>query len=199
MMESMGIPHVDYALMTEHGRVCSVCPDFVDRDTELITASRIFETKPKDNRDSGYEHLVGCCQDLGVDIIPFLDRMLVVDFVLANDDRHLNNFGLLRRAESLEWIGPAPIYDTGSCLGCRMGADDIRDDTRFESKPFRKNPYRQLELVTDLGWVRQDALDRIPDIVVDVLSPNDRACKDGRLEAILDLVEKRVEFVKTML
>ena len=199
VMESMDIPHVDYALMTEHGRVCSVCPDFVDRDTELITASRIFETKPKDNRDSGYEHLVGCCQDLGVDIIPFLDRMLVVDFVLANDDRHLNNFGLLRRAESLEWIGPAPIYDTGSCLGCRMGADDIRDDTRFESKPFRKNPYRQLELVTDLGWVRQDALDRIPDIVVDVLSPNDRACKDGRLEAILDLVEKRVEFVKTML
>ena len=77
VMESMDIPHVDYALMTEHGRVCSVCPDFVDRDTELITASRIFETKPKDNRDSGYEHLVGCCQDLGVDIIPFLDRMLV--------------------------------------------------------------------------------------------------------------------------
>ena len=37
------------------------------------------------------------------------------------------------------------------------------------------------------------------EIVKDILGQNDSACRDGRLEAILDLVEKRVEFVKTML
>ena len=199
VMDSLGIQHVDYTLILEHGRVCSVCPDFVDRDTELVTASRVFETRSRDNRDSGYRHFVDCCNDLGVDIVPFLDRMLVVDFILANGDRHLNNFGLLRDAESLEWIGPAPVYDTGSCLGCGMSAGSIRDGTGFESKPFRKDPYRQLELVTDLGWIDDSALDLVPGIVKDILGQNDRACKDGRLEAILDLVEKRVGFVKTML
>ncbi len=40
--------------------------------------------------------------------------MIVLDYIIANEDRHLNNFGLLRNAETLEWYGFAPIYDSGS-------------------------------------------------------------------------------------
>ena len=43
--------------------------------------------------------------------------MIVVDFIIANEDRHLNNFGLVRNANTLEWIGVAPIFDSGSSLG----------------------------------------------------------------------------------
>ena len=37
--------------------------------------------------------------------------MLAADYILANTDRHLGNFGFLRDSETLEWKGLAPIYD----------------------------------------------------------------------------------------
>ena len=43
--------------------------------------------------------------------------MIVVDYIVANEDRHLNNFGLVREAESLKWLGAAPIFDSGSSFG----------------------------------------------------------------------------------
>ncbi len=34
--------------------------------------------------------------------------MIVLDYLIANEDRHLNNFGVIRNAETLEWLGFAP-------------------------------------------------------------------------------------------
>ena len=42
--------------------------------------------------------------------------MLATDYILANTDRHLGNFGFLRDSETLEWKGLAPIYDSGTSL-----------------------------------------------------------------------------------
>ena len=39
--------------------------------------------------------------------------MFLVDFIIANKDRHYRNFGFLRNSETLEWIGLAPVYDSG--------------------------------------------------------------------------------------
>ena len=44
------------------------------------------------------------------DVQQAVDRMIVVDYLLANTDRHYNNFGAIRNANTLEWIGPAPIF-----------------------------------------------------------------------------------------
>ena len=199
VMESLGIPHVTYTLGCENGRTCCICEDFVDRDSDLVTAGRICGSRTKDNSSSPYRHLVDACSDLGADIVPFLDRMIVLDFILANDDRHLNNFGLLRDAESLEWTGPAPIYDTGSSLGCRLPAERIRPEAGNPTKPFRRDHFRQMELVTDLGWVDVDALARVPGIVREVLSGNGIASANGRLEGIVGLVEDRVSHVLSMM
>lgn len=71
--------------------------------------------KKQKNSTSRYRHLLECCELLGIgNITPFLDRMLVLDYIIANEDRHFNNFGALRNAETLEWLGMAPIYDSGS-------------------------------------------------------------------------------------
>ena len=199
VMESLGIPHVPYTLGCENGRTCCICEDFVDRDSDLVTASRIYGSRTKDNRTSPYKHFVDACLDLGVDIVPFLDWTIVLDFILANDDRHLNNFGLLRDAESLDWIGPAPIYNTGSSLGCRLPAERIRPEAGNPTKPFRRDPFRQMELVTDLGLVDGDALARVPGIIREVLSGNDIASANGRLEGIVGLVEDRVSHVMSMI
>lgn len=38
-----------------------------------------------------------------------LDQMIVLDYLLVNEDRHLNNFGVVRKAESLKYMCAAPI------------------------------------------------------------------------------------------
>lgn len=46
-----------------------------------------------------------CGRQLGIPgVVPALDRMLVADYLLVNEDRHQNNFGAVRNAETLEWI-----------------------------------------------------------------------------------------------
>ena len=52
--------------------------------------------------------------------------MIVIDYLLANTDRHYNNFGAIRNANSLEWIGSAPIYDSGTSLWCNTPTKLIR-------------------------------------------------------------------------
>ena len=38
------------------------------------------------------------------------------DFLLTNTDRHLLNLGVLRNPDTLEFIKPAPIFDTGNAM-----------------------------------------------------------------------------------
>lgn len=44
-------------------------------------------------------------------ICSFLDIQTMMDFLITNRDRHLNNFGFLRNSKTLEYIGMAPIFD----------------------------------------------------------------------------------------
>lgn len=45
-----------------------------------------------------------------------------------NKDRHFNNFGVLRNTETLEWLGMAPIYDSGSSYGNVNGLYSVRNN-----------------------------------------------------------------------
>ena len=40
----------------------------------------------------------------------------MTDFILSNVDRHFNNVGVLRDAESLQFLRMAPIFDSGKSL-----------------------------------------------------------------------------------
>lgn len=55
-------------------------------------------------------HYVNLCEEHGIkNIRHSLDEMLVIDYIVANEDRHFNNFGVIRNAETLEWLSAAPI------------------------------------------------------------------------------------------
>ena len=50
----------------------------------------------KPNNLSEYEYYIQCAEKLGVSQIRRkVEKMLVLDFIIANEDRHFNNFGLL--------------------------------------------------------------------------------------------------------
>lgn len=130
----------------------------------MVPAWRILQTRKKRNETSAWQHFVDCCTELGIpDTIFFLDRMIVLDYLIANEDRHYNNFGALRNAETLEWIGMAPIYDSGSSLGYNKVERRIYACEDIECKPFKKHHEEQLKLVRDFSWIDFDRLSDLMD------------------------------------
>lgn len=196
IMQRLGIPHVPYTVIWNNGAPYSVCEDFVSENTELIPAWRIIQTQKKDNSTSVYQHFVNCCEALGVkDVVPFLDCMIVLDYLIANEDRHLNNFGLLRNAETLEWCGFAPIYDSGSSLGYDKVAGQIRAERDVECKPFKKHHAEQLKLVSDFSWIDFDRLADVDKLITNTLSADGAKeyMDDGRIKAIAETVNRRIQ------
>jgi len=117
IMERLGIPHVPYTLLTEDEYPYSVCEDFITPQTELISAWYVMQTEKKPNHVSIYQHYLDCCEKLGIlGMKEALDQMMVLDYLIANEDRHQNNFGVVRNAETLEYLGTAPIFDSGTSL-----------------------------------------------------------------------------------
>ena len=166
IMKRLGIPHVPYKVTWNKGAPYSVCEDFVGEETELIPAWRIIQTQKKSNSTSVYQHFVNCCASLGIkETVSFLDRMIVLDYIIANEDRHLNNFGALRSAETLEWLGMAPIYDSGSSLGYDKVAGQIRGELDIECKPFKKHHIEQLKLVSDFSWIDFSRLSDVEELL----------------------------------
>ena len=196
LMERLDIPHVPYTVVWNKYAPYSVCEDFVTEDAELVPAWRIFKTKKKDNSASVYQHFVSCCEALGIQgTVPFLDRMIVLDYVIANEDRHFNNFGVLRNAETLEWLGFAPIYDSGSSLGYDKMPAQMRSEKEAVCKPFKNHHTEQIKLVSDFSWIDFDKLSDAKELIESVLScsgAEEYVGKD-RIRAIADGVQRRIE------
>ncbi|MCD8150030.1 MAG: HipA domain-containing protein [Clostridiales bacterium] len=198
VMERLGISHVPYTIVWNKGLPYSVCGDFVTEDTELIPAWRILKTQKKDNSTSIYQHLIRCCEALGIkDAIPFLDRMIVLDYIIANEDRHLNNFGVLRNAETLEWIGFAPIYDSGSSLGYDKMPGQMYSEKGVICKPFKNHHTEQLKLVSDFSWIDFIGLMDAEDFAKNVLSADgaEEYLDETRIRAITGALRRRIDFL----
>ncbi len=199
IMERLEISHVPYSVIFSDGDPYSVCEDFITVDTELVSAWRIMQTSKRDNNTSVYRHFVNCCEALGApDVVPSLDRMIVLDFIIANEDRHLNNFGLVRNAESLEGLGMAPIFDSGSSLGYDKLAPLIRSGRDITCKPFKNHHTEQLKLVSSFDWIDFDNLRDVKEMILDILCC-DKAIAlvdKARAIAIAESVEKRIQTLK---
>jgi len=121
-----------------------------------------------------------------------LDRMLTVDFIIANEDRHLNNFGAVRCVDTLEWIGTAPVYDSGTSMWCHEPVAMVRPRAKLPSKPFRPSHAEQIGLVTSFGWLDWKSLSGIDEELRKIFSGT--AFKDeARRDALCYGIRKRVE------
>lgn len=195
----LGIPHVDYSIVWDDGVPYSVCEDFIDVNTELVSAWRIMQMSKKDNSTSVYRHYINCCLALGItDIVKAVDQMLVLDYIIANEDRHQNNFGLTRNAETLEWIAAAPIFDSGSSLGYDKIASQIITDNGVECKPFKKKHEDQIKLVSSFEWINFKALDGVEEDIVSVLGQAGEYIDETRKSAIVKSVLRRIDNLKKL-
>ncbi len=190
----LGIPHIPYAIMWDDGVPYSVCEDFVTPETELVSAWRVMQIEKKNNNTSVYRHYLNCCEALGMtDIAHSVDEMIVLDYIIANEDRHQNNFGVIRNADTLQWIGAAPIFDSGSSLGYDKLPGQILAERGIECKPFKKSHEEQLRLVSSFDWIVFDRLNGIEDEIIAVFDEAGEFMEPARKQAIAASVSKRIE------
>ena len=79
--EKLEIDHVEYSIIWENDKLFSVCNDFINSETELISAYYVMKTMKKSNNISEYEFYIQCAENLGVkDVRSQTEKMLVLDF-----------------------------------------------------------------------------------------------------------------------
>ena len=66
--------------------------------------------KRHDNEED-YEDYIKVLEDNGIkDARTKIENMYILDFLIMNEDRHLNNFGIIRDVNTLKWLDVAPIH-----------------------------------------------------------------------------------------
>ena len=165
----LGINHIKYEIENIGDKTCSVCENFIDENTELVPVNAIVQNVQKPNHISMYDFVVEELQKLGIsDAKTKIDDMLLLDYIIFNEDRHFNNFGFIRDVETLEVRGMAPIYDSGTSLFYNTLDTAIKSYSP-NVKPFFSDRHRQFELIKDSIDKKVDA-DKIRKIIIDVLS-----------------------------
>ena len=207
LCSALNIYHTEYTL-TKHENTqgvffYSACPDFVDINTELIPAYSVFNTVKADNNTDSLSLLFKACQNLGMKNIDGIkldfSKIAVLDFIIANTDRHLNNFGFLRNPDTLEWLGLAPVYDSGTSLFCKQSPADLRNPTKHDSeyvwtKPFATTLLKQFEKILETCGKPQLNLSVLANIGKDfaeLLNLNPQ--NEGRSEILGKIIDSRIE------
>ena len=131
--ERLGFKHIPYTIDVIKDKIVSKCECFINKDTELISAYQILHNNC--NKDKAYENYIKLLENNGISKArEEIENMFILDFIMLNEDRHLNNFGIIRNVENLNWIETAPIFDTGQSLNILDYNDEelvINGDGRF--------------------------------------------------------------------
>lgn len=116
---------VYYSQCVINGRAGCMSENFLCEGESLITFERLYnmftgKSLTEDvvrvrNIQDRYEFLCKSIFEItGVDINPYLNNILCLDFITINPDRHFNNLALVTNGVNFR---PAPIFDNGQGLG----------------------------------------------------------------------------------
>ncbi|MCL1903799.1 MAG: HipA domain-containing protein [Oscillospiraceae bacterium] len=197
VMKRLNIPHVPYSVFVDDELPYSVCDDFINSETDLVSAYNISTALKKQNNTSSYQHYLDCCQKLGIpNAQEDIDKMLTLDYLILNEDRHYNNFGAVRNAITLEWLGLAPVFDSGTSLWYNQNqiSNSPHVLKRMTTKPFRTTYEEQIKLVKNFSWLDSSALNGISDEFSAILS-HSLYIDEKRINDICVAFNTRVQFL----
>lgn len=131
--ERLDFYHTKYELITISDKIVSKCECFINENTELITAHQILHNNC--DKANAYLEYIKILESHGIkDARERIEDMFILDFLIMNEDRHLNNFGIIRDVNTLKWLDVAPLYDNGQSLNILDYNDDeviIKGEGRF--------------------------------------------------------------------
>lgn len=200
--------YVQYALIDIEKEKSStkgcICEDMCSENVELISAHSIITSlDPNKCRtlEDSYEAFI---QEVTSHRIPehevrdFLEYQILTDFAITNVDRHFNNFGVLRNADTLEYIRMAPIYDSGNSLFYNMANIPTGDDLKhIKVNSFAKTEMDLLKLVKNMSIVI--SITNLPPIItLKRYLQIDHTLREDRINAICVAYGQKLEMLKDM-
>lgn len=127
---AMGLDAVAYGLTrwdAEAPDACCTCDCFCTAEISYVPQALAFE-------QSSHTAAVKSYLRWGLDHFERYASMMVFDALIYNTDRHLTNFGVLRRSRTGELLGMAPVFDNGRSLFFNHGfaqVDSFWNETQF--------------------------------------------------------------------
>lgn len=189
--------YVKYDIVYDNNKAISICKNFITKNTELIPAWKINEYFDFNQNENKYEHYIRCLKELNIKNANILiDKMIVCDYILANKDRHFNNFGVIRNVETLEFESVAPIFDNGCSLW--FDENDMYVGEFFLTKPFEEYEKQQLSLVKNIKWLDINKLNGFIEEVREILLSNQLLTKE-RINKITKQIELRIEYITKLI
>jgi hypothetical protein len=192
LMDFYKIRHVDYKLNKKGDEYFSVCTCMVDRDTEFINAFMVllYNTEGHVNK---YHDFIKICESKGIKTAKeYTDEMICVDYMIGNMDRHLGNFGIIRNADTLEWIEIAPIFDNGTSLWCKTyNTENINWEGKEDCRSFDGINELNLKYVAAGTKFIQKPDAAYFNEMRNIYALN-KNMKNERIEAVVNAFEKRI-------
>ncbi|MBO4858782.1 MAG: HipA domain-containing protein [Treponema sp.] len=208
--ECLSIPHAEYNLVEIKDKYYCSCNNITTKNTELVSAWYIINTRKKDKNINAIEHLINCCKEMNIEneenLKNSLGKMILLDYIIANTDRHYKNFSFLRNSNTLEWIGFAPVFDTGTSMFNKKSTEELKlpyftDSSNIEAKPFYSKQLKQLEYfstIIALQDINFTTLKDIPDYYSELLSTNKKISKERR-ELLVSQLKRRIEHSQSVI
>lgn len=165
----LNFDYIEYKLYMINGKYYSGSENFINKNTELVSAWDFLKDRQKPNDMNYYKFYLDSCKEMGLNIKKDVDDMIVLDYIINNEDRHFRNFGLIRNVETLEFEKEAPIFDSGYSMYCQQVDNLIGKYNK--SKPFRENHDKQIQLI-DLKNYDFSKLNDIGDFAYELYSKN---------------------------
>lgn len=189
--------YVKYEIIFNEEKALSLCKNFITKETELVPAWKINEYYDFENGENKYEHYIRCLKNLEIpDANVMVDKMIVCDFILANKDRHFNNFGAIRNVETLIFERIAPIFDNGCSLW--YDENDMYVGEFFLTKPFEEYEKDQINLVKNFDWLDINKLEGFTQEVKEILLKN-KLLTQERINKITNEIDSRIKFIKLLM
>ena len=199
----LGFNYVEYTIDIYKDMVVSKCPCFINKDTEFITCYQIKNDMKKHNNKEDYEDYIKLLENKGIkDAREKLENMYILDFLIMNEDRHLNNFGIIRDVNTLQWLDVAPIFDNGQSLKIEYYDEEelhISGEGRlfYEVKPFNEI----IKVVKDLKRIDISKLDGIVEWFDELLHKYQHVTKfsDIRINRLCILLNRQINKLKELI
>ena len=134
---------------------------FTNQRLEFISAWDIVHSNDYKEKEYTRTGFVDCLESKGMDrneVNRFMDYMALTDFLIGNVDRHLNNFGVLRNTESLEFVTMAPLFDFGNSMGFGQAEIDNGILLFGKIKGFNSTYKKSISNVLDFSLVEVEQL-----------------------------------------
>lgn len=198
----LGFNHVSYSLDTYKDTVVSKCPCFITKDTELITCFQIRNDMKRNDNIKDYEEYIKVLEEHGIsDARIKMENMYIIDYLIMNEDRHLNNFGIIRDVNTLKWLDVAPIFDNGQSLNIAYYDNEemhISGEGRlfYEVKPFDEI----IKVVKDIKRIDLSKLDGIVEWFDELLHKYQHLTNfsDTRINRLCILLNRQINKLKKL-